>query len=70
MSRVRSAVPRSARPVTLLALIAVLLFAAAPATASNARSLDAAVQVTRANRHVPGYRLGDRHPDEPGPRHG
>ena len=44
MNRVRSAAPRSARPVTLIAFIAVLLFAAAPATASNARSLDVAVQ--------------------------
>jgi S1-C subfamily serine protease len=45
VNRVRSAAPRSARPITLIALIAVLLFAAAPATASNARSLDVAVQV-------------------------
>ena len=44
VNRVRSAAPRSARPVTLIAFIAVLLFAAAPATASNARSLDVAVQ--------------------------
>ncbi len=45
MSRVRSAAPRSARPVALIAVIAALFLAAAPATASNARSLDAAMQV-------------------------
>jgi S1-C subfamily serine protease len=45
VSRVRRAVPRSARPITLLVLIAVLLLAAAPATAANARSLAAVVQV-------------------------
>jgi streptogrisin B len=57
MSRVRPAIPRSA-PVTLLALIAVLLLAAAPATAASSRSLDAVAQVIERSVTFPGTAWG------------
>ncbi len=51
MSRSRSVVPRSARPITLVAAIALLLLAASPAAAGGGRSLDAVMQAL--DRSVP-----------------
>jgi len=58
VSRDRPTIPRSARPLTLFALIAVLLLTAAPASAANARSLDALAQVLERTVTVPGTAWG------------
>jgi S1-C subfamily serine protease len=58
VSRVRPAVPRFARPVTLIAVIAILLLAAAPAAARNGTSLDAAVQALERTVTFPGTAWG------------
>ena len=58
MSRVPPAVPRFARPVTLIAVIAILLLAAAPVAARNETSLDAAVQALERTVTFPGTAWG------------
>ena len=58
MSRARSAAPRSARPITLLAILAIALFAAAPASASGGRSVDAALASLERTMTFPGVAWG------------
>ena len=58
MSPVRPAVPPIARPVTLIAVIAILLLGAAPAAARNGTSLDAAVQALERTVTFPGTAWG------------
>jgi streptogrisin B len=58
VSRVPPAAPPFARPVTLIAVIAILLLAAAPAAARDGTSLDAAVQALERTVTFPGTAWG------------
>ena len=58
MSRARFAAPRSVTPLTLIAAIAILLFAAAPAAATNGASITAAARVIEQTATFPGTAWG------------
>jgi S1-C subfamily serine protease len=58
MSRARSAAPRVAAPLTLIAVIAALLLAAAPAAATNSPSLGTARQILERAVAFPGTAVG------------
>jgi S1-C subfamily serine protease len=58
MSRARLAAPRSALPLALIAVIAILLFAAAPAAARNGTSLSAAARTIDRAVTFPGTAWG------------